>query len=319
MAIYKGFLERRKKISKIINGNLNRLLVFIGPCSIHSSIGCIKFAKILKKNEEKFKNLLIVMRVFLEKPRTCSGWKGFVYDPDINDTYKVNKGIKISKKIIKKVNEIGVAVCTEFLNPFIKCFIEKYISVGFIGARNNESQVHREMASSLKIPVGFKNNTNCSIVGAINSIDSCKKKSFCFSIRKSKVVFKKNINNNECFLVLRGGDNITNFDDISVRKSIDKLKERGINKGLVIDFSHGNSSKNFKKQKEVCDDVCKQIVKNNRISGVMIESNLEEGSQLIKKGKISPYISITDSCISIKESMLILKKLDKSVEKRKVR
>ncbi|UOQ27916.1 2-keto-3-deoxy-D-arabino-heptulosonate-7- phosphate synthase I alpha [Candidatus Vidania fulgoroideae] len=308
-----------KKILKIINGNLNKLLVFIGPCSVHNSKSCIKFAKILKKKESMFRNLLIVMRVFLEKPRTCLGWKGFIYDPDINGTYKINKGVRISKKILKKINRIGIAVCTEFLNPFIKCYIQKYISVGFIGARNNESQIHREMASSLEIPVGFKNNTSCEIKEALNSIESCRGKNFSFFVKKSKIRFRKGVSNNNCFLVLRGGEEKSNYDKSFVKYSLNELKKRKINKGLVIDFSHGNSGKDFRKQKIVCESVCKQLKKNNRISGVMIESNLKEGNQIIDKNKINPDISITDSCISIKDAICFLKKLDLSIEKRKIR
>ncbi|UOQ38060.1 2-keto-3-deoxy-D-arabino-heptulosonate-7- phosphate synthase I alpha [Candidatus Vidania fulgoroideae] len=317
MALEKVSLD--EKISKIINGDLNKLLVFIGPCSVHNPKSCIKFAKILKKKGSIFRNLLIVMRVFLEKPRTCLGWKGFIYDPDIDETYKVNKGIRISKKILKKINRMGVAVCTEFLNPIIKCYIQKYISVGFIGARNNESQIHREMASSLEIPVGFKNNTRCEIKEALNSIESCRGKNFNFFIKKSKIRFKKNVSNDNCFLVLRGGEEKSNYDESFVKYSLNELKKRKINKGLVIDFSHGNSRKDFRKQKIVCKNVCEQLKNNNRISGVMIESNLKEGNQIIGKNKINPDISITDSCISIKDAIGFLKKIDSSIDKRKVR
>lgn len=308
-----------KEIKKIIKGKKNKLMVFIGPCSIHNAKSAIKFAKIIKKNKKKYKNLLLIMRVFLEKPRTITGWKGFIYDPYINETFKINKGIKFSLRILKKISKLKIPICTEFLNPFIKNYIEKYISVGFIGARNNESQIHREMSSSLDIPIGFKNNLNCEIEGALNSIISCKNKTFCFSMsKKNKIGFIKETNNNFCFLVLRGGKDKKNYKKKEVLKAIEENKNRNIKTGIVIDFSHGNSNKNFKKQKNVCKNVCKQIEKNNKISGVMIESNIFEGNQTIKK-KINPYISITDSCLSIKESLKLLKKLNLSIEKRKIK
>ncbi|MGX7583123.1 3-deoxy-7-phosphoheptulonate synthase [Candidatus Vidania fulgoroideorum] len=310
---------KKREIIKIINGNLNKMLVFIGPCSIHNTKSCIKYAKIIKKKTKKYKNLVIVMRVFLEKPRTCSGWKGFIYDPDINGSFRINKGIKLSIKILRKINKMGVLICTEFLNPFIKDYIKKYISVGFIGARNNESQIHREIASSLSIPIGFKNNLYCDINGAINSILSCKENNFCFNVlHRKKIDFKKNVKNKNCFLVLRGGNDKTNYKKKHVNDSIIEIKKKKIKSGVVIDLSHGNSKKKYKKQIKVCLNICDQIKKNNRISGVMIESNILNGNQIIKK-KIDPNISITDPCLSIKESIILLKKIDNAVEKRKIR
>ncbi|MGX7589771.1 3-deoxy-7-phosphoheptulonate synthase [Candidatus Vidania fulgoroideorum] len=309
----------RNQVKNIIRGCLNKLIVVIGPCSIHSYRSAVAYCDKLSKLSSRFSNLFLVMRVYLEKPRTTIGWKGLIYDPDINNSYLINNGIRKSIRILKYITNSKLPIATEFLSTFLHCYTSNYITIGSIGARNCESQVHREMSSFLNLPIGFKNDLNCLIDGALNSIVSCNNPSFCFFLGSNRKLKYSVCNTNKnCFLILRGGTFKTNYDFLSVNSCISKMDSMlPVDRGIFIDFSHGNSSKNHIKQFLVSDSVCKQIPTNNRIVGVMIESHINEGSIDPSLGKLYPFISITDPCLSFNDSYRILSKLNVSISLRK--
>ncbi|MGX7589356.1 3-deoxy-7-phosphoheptulonate synthase [Candidatus Vidania fulgoroideorum] len=300
-----------KTLKKIINGNKNKLIVIIGPCSINGIKYSLKFSNFIKKNKRKFNNLFILMRVYLEKPRTNFGWKGYIYDPDLNFSYKIKKGIKNSLLLLKLISK-DVPIATEFLNNILAYKLYKYITLGTIGARTTESQIHRELSSDLDIPIGFKNNLNGDVLPAVNSIISSKFPTICILEKK----FKISKGNKNCFLILRGGEKGPNYNIKNIKKYICILKKNSINSGIIIDFSHGNSGKKAKNQKLVCDYFCKNLINFKKLVGVMIESNIKSGSQDIKK-KIDKRISITDECLSWKEGLKIMTLLNKNMNKRK--
>ncbi|QSW37943.1 3-deoxy-7-phosphoheptulonate synthase [Candidatus Vidania fulgoroideae] len=310
--------KSRNKVISVLKGNLNKLIVVIGPCSIHSYRSAVAYCNAISNFSKEFSNLVLIMRVYLEKPRTTTGWKGIIYDPNINGSFSINRGISKSIKILKYISRNNIPIATEFLNTLLSAYTSKYITIGAIGARNCESQIHREMSSHLMLPIGFKNDLNCNILGALNSILSCSKPTFCFYLNKNRNVHYNNYNvNKNCFIILRGGAKETNFDEVSINLCILKMSSMSIFNGVFIDFSHGNSSKNHRNQIFVSKQVCKQIPNNNRIVGIMIESHINEGSIDPSFGKISPFISITDSCISITDSYKMLKNLNSSINKRK--
>ncbi|MGX7589909.1 3-deoxy-7-phosphoheptulonate synthase [Candidatus Vidania fulgoroideorum] len=313
-----GFvLKGRKIIKDAINGNINKLIVVLGPCSIHNVKSALTYADMLNSVKGFYKNLILVMRVYLEKPRTISGWKGFLYDPFLDFSFKLNIGIRKSLLILKSITKKKVLIATEFLNNLACNYIKNYISIGSIGARNCESQIHREMASFLRLPIGFKNNLDCDIRGSINSILSCKTNTFSFFIgQNSRVFLSKKNSNFDCFLILRGGNNSINYDPNSVNFALKELNNAGIFNGLFIDFSHGNSCKVFTNQIKVSLEVCKQIEVNNNIVGVMIESHINNGSQKFSSDA-DPSISVTDPCISFNETISILDSLNRSIQLRK--
>ncbi|MGX7458796.1 3-deoxy-7-phosphoheptulonate synthase [Candidatus Vidania fulgoroideorum] len=308
----------RNQVKKIISGGLNKLIVVIGPCSIHSYRSAVAYCNEITKLSKRFSNLFIVMRVYLEKPRTTVGWKGILYDPDVNGLNNINNGIRKSIKILKYIASSNMPIATEFLSTLLHCYTSKYITIGTIGARNCESQTHREMVSSLNLPVGFKNDLNCLVDGALNSIVSCSKPTFCFFLGKgNKVRYSVGNFNSSCFLILRGGSFKTNFDCFSINLCISRMSDILISNGIFIDFSHGNSSKNHIRQLYVSSYVCRQIPTNNRIVGIMVESHINEGSIDPSFAKTSPYTSITDSCISLIDSCKILSELNDSMFIRK--
>ncbi|WP_458659067.1 3-deoxy-7-phosphoheptulonate synthase [Candidatus Vidania fulgoroideorum] len=311
----KQIILNRNILKKILTGNKNNLIVVIGPCSIHSYKSFYKYLKLLKKNKKFFRNLFIVMRVYLEKPRTIVGWKGYIYDPDLNYSYKYKLGIKKSIKMLKIAAKCKIPVATEFINPLITEIIKKYISIGSIGARTTESQLHRELSSGLNFPIGYKNNTEGNVMPAINSIISSMEGTICSNMSKRK--FFKTDGNKYCFLIHRGGLK-PNYQEKYIINSIKILKKNKIKTGIMIDVSHGNSRKIFKNQLNVSYYLKSKIPIINKIIGVMIESHISEGSQSIDKNKIKYNLSITDSCISWKTSIKILFFLNKIINKRKI-
>ncbi len=309
----------RQATHDIFNGIDNRLVVIIGPCSIHDPKAAIDYAKKLAKVREKYSdNLEIVMRVYFEKPRTTIGWKGLINDPYMDGSFKLNDGLRKGRKLLVKLNDLGVPTATEYLDMISPQYIADLMSWGAIGARTTESQVHRELASGLSCPVGFKNGTNGNINIAVDAIRASGSEHHFFSVTKyghSAIV--ETTGNHDCHIILRGGKK-PNFDAKSVKKVCDELGESGLNNRIMIDFSHANSNKQFKNQLLVCEDVCGQIRQgNNTIFGVMVESNLVEGQQSLVNGKAEVYgQSITDGCIGWEDTELLLADLNAAVKAR---
>jgi len=296
--------EWRNQISEIINGNSQKLLVVVGPCSIHNVSEALDYAYLLKELSVKYESkLMIIMRVYFEKPRTTVGWKGLINDPDLNNTFDINKGLNIARKLLLDINKIGLPVGCEFLDTITPQYLSDLVSWGAIGARTTESQVHRQLASGLSMPIGFKNGTGGSIDIAVDAISSAKSEHVFLGVNElgfaSIIKTKGNLNSH---IILRGGKNKTNFDQESVRETCDLLRAKLHLPRVMIDFSHANSCKNYKNQIYVAENVAYQIANNsNNILGVMIESNINEGSQIVSNN-LKYGVSITDGCINIKQT-----------------
>ena len=312
--------KSRQNISDIIHGRDDRLVVVVGPCSIHDPKAAIEYAKKLKNLESSLSSeLKIVMRVYFEKPRTTVGWKGLINDPNLDDSYDVNKGLREARKILLDINEIGLPAATEYLDIITPQYISDLISWGAIGARTTESQVHRELASGLSCPVGFKNSTNGSIQVAIDAIGSASQPHIFLSITKEgKSAIFNSSGNKDCHVILRGGK-IPNFESKFIKETSSILAKSGNPTALMVDMSHGNSQKQFKKQLLVNKDIADQIASGERsIFGVMIESHLVEGNQSIgPKESLTYGQSITDACVSWEDTEIMLKLLSSAVKSRR--
>ena len=312
--------KSRQNISDIIHGRDDRLVVVVGPCSIHDPKAAIEYAKKLKNLESSLSSeLKIVMRVYFEKPRTTVGWKGLINDPNLDDSYDVNKGLGEARKILLNINEIGLPAATEYLDIITPQYISDLISWGAIGARTTESQVHRELASGLSCPVGFKNSTNGSIQVAIDAIGSASQPHIFLSITKEgKSAIFNSSGNKDCHVILRGGK-IPNFESKFIKETSSILAKSGNSTSLMVDMSHGNSQKQFKKQLLVNKDIADQIASGERsIFGVMIESHLVEGNQSIgPKESLTYGQSITDACVSWEDTEVMLKLLSSAVKSRR--
>ena len=317
---YDDFIVKsREAIQNILTGKDNRLIVIVGPCSIHNVDDAESYAIKLKELSTRFSDkMFIIMRTYFEKPRSTIGWKGFIHDPDLDETDNIEKGIAESRKLLLRLAELGLPTATEFLNPVTPQYISDLISWAAIGARTTESQTHREVASGLSMPVGFKNDTKGNSLSAVNAINSAMRPHSFLGIDKdgtSSVISTKG--NPYSHLILRGGDDngtfVPNYKDY---KSVAELmRKNNVPVNLLIDCSHGNSSKDYTKQPEVAREVLDLIleekanltnIKNSSqedvsIKGIMLESNLFEGSQKLDKNRLSDMkrgVSITDSCIS---------------------
>ena len=312
--------KSRQNISDIIHGRDDRLVVVVGPCSIHDPKAAIEYAKKLKNLESSLSSeLKIVMRVYFEKPRTTVGWKGLINDPNLDDSYDVNKGLREARKILLDINEIGLPAATEYLDIITPQYISDLISWGAIGARTTESQVHRELASGLSCPVGFKNSTNGSIQVAIDAIGSASQPHIFLSITKEgKSAIFNSSGNEDCHVILRGGK-IPNFESKFIKETSSILAKSENPTSLMVDMSHGNSQKQFKKQLLVNKDIADQIASGERsIFGVMIESHLVEGNQSIgPKESLTYGQSITDACVSWEDTEIMLKLLSSAVKSRR--
>jgi 3-deoxy-7-phosphoheptulonate synthase len=278
----KTVIAGRAEAEEIIQGKdeKKRLLVVIGPCSIHDPESAKDYCDRLLKLKEKYKeNLLIVMRSYLEKPRTTVGWKGLINDPDINDTFDINKGLRVSRQLFVELTEKGMPLATEVLDTISPQYLADLLSVGAIGARTTESQLHRELASGLSFPVGFKNGTDGTLDVAIDAIGAVKHAHHFLSVTKPGIVaIVGTLGNDDCFVILRGGKKGTNFDKKSVQEAREKLGAKGLNARLMIDCSHGNSEKNHKNQPKVAHEIAEQIAAGETgVMGVMIESHINEG------------------------------------------
>jgi 3-deoxy-7-phosphoheptulonate synthase len=305
-------LNSRNTIKNILNGSDNRLLCIVGPCSIHNYNEAIEYAKLLKKISDKVSDkLFIVMRTYFEKPRTTIGWKGFINDPNLDNSFKVSKGLVQSRSLLLEINNIGLPCATEILNSIYPQYISDLLSIGAIGARTTESQIHRQIVSGLSFPVGFKNSTDGNTQAPINSLISSKYAHSFMGISNEGIPsLCRTKGNNDTFLILRGSPNkpnyfIKNIDDIY--NEYNQSKYDNINKSIIIDCSHDNSYKDYRNQKNVINYISKNIkeYKKRNFKGIMIESNINEGKQSLNTN-LKYGISITDSCIDIQETEILL-------------
>ncbi len=314
--------ETRAAIHRVLHGADDRLLVVMGPCSIHDVKAAKEFAGRLKVEKDRHANdLVVVMRVYFEKPRTTVGWKGLINDPRLDGSFSINEGLRIGRQLLLDLNDIGVPVGCEFLDMITPQYIADVVSWGAIGARTTESQIHRELASGLSCPVGFKNGTDGNIRIAVDAIRAARAPHHFLSVTKAgHSAIVATAGNEDCHIILRGG-NKPNYDAASVDAAAKELAETGIPSRLMIDFSHGNSSKKPEKQVEVGDDVARQMAGGDgRIFGVMVESHLKAGRQDLVPGKELVYgMSITDGCIGWEESSKLLGVLAGAVRERRVK
>jgi 3-deoxy-7-phosphoheptulonate synthase len=275
-------LRGREESVKIITGQdpLHRLLIIIGPCSIHDPQAALDYCDRLLPLAEKYKgDLLIVMRSYLEKPRTTVGWKGLINDPDIDGTFKINKGLRISRQLFVDLTHRGMPLASEMLDTISPQFLADLLSAGAIGARTTESQLHRELASGLSFPVGFKNGTDGTLDVAIDAIGAVQHPHHFLSVTKPGVVaIVSTVGNEDCFVILRGGKKGTNYDAANIAEAKERLKKAGMDGRIMVDCSHGNSLKDHRNQPKVATAVAEQVAKGEAgIIGLMIESNINEG------------------------------------------
>jgi 3-deoxy-7-phosphoheptulonate synthase len=321
--IEKMIIETRETIAKIMNKKDERLLVIVGPCSIHDPHAAIDFAKKLKIAREKYKDSLeIIMRVYFEKPRTTVGWKGLINDPYLDETCQIIEGLRIARQLLIDINRLGVPAASEFLDVISPQYIGDLISWGAIGARTTESQVHRELSSGIASPIGFKNGTDGNIKIAVDAIQSASQSHHFLSIHKSgQVATVKTKGNKNCHIILRGGKT-PNYDKDNVELCVEELIKAKLNPSLMVDCSHGNSSKNHHKQLDVMHDIANQIKAGSQsIFGIMVESHLVEGAQKYTPGIQNPNTliygqSITDACLSWDATKESLEELSHAVTNR---
>ncbi len=315
----KTVFNTRTAIQNIISGNDKRLLVIAGPCSIHDTDAALDYANrllpLIKKHQD---SLLIVMRVYFEKPRTTVGWKGLINDPDLDNSFQINKGLRLARNLLLELNNMGVPAGTEYLDLITPQYVTDLISWGAIGARTTESQVHRELASGLSCPVGFKNGTDGTTRVAVDAIGSATRPHNFLSLRKegNSAIFKTT-GNPFCHIILRGGKE-PNYNADSIDRVAKELEAAGLEPRIMVDLSHANSLKEHKRQLDVGEDICQQLVNSeDRIFGVMIESNITEGRQNIVEGKELIYgQSITDSCLGWNDSEKLMMELADAAQKR---
>ncbi len=311
----------RQRIRAILNGDSDRLLVIIGPCSVHDPAAALAYAERLAPLRERYADQLeIVMRVYFEKPRTRVGWKGLINDPYLNGSFRINEGLRIARDVLMRINQFGVPAGSEFLDVISPQYIGDLLSWGAIGARTTESQVHRELASGLSVPVGFKNGTDGNVDIAVDAIHAARDRHHFLSVHKSgQVAIVETRGNEDCHLILRGG-NGPNYDSASVNEACGRLRDADLDERLMIDCSHANSNKEFKRQLEVADDVGRQLAAGERrIIGLMVESFLVEGRANIGAPDQVFGRSITDACLGWEDSTELLAGLDRAVAARRQR
>ena len=309
--------EARQQIYDVLDGKDDRLVVIIGPCSIHDTEAALDYAARLKKLKDELEDeLVVVMRVYFEKPRTTVGWKGLINDPDLDGSFHINKGVQKARELLLKLAEMGVPAGHEYLDLISPQYISDLVSWGAIGARTTESQGHRELASGLSCPVGFKNGTDGGVQVALDAMRAAQGSHHFISItlQGHSAIFTT-AGNEYTHVILRGGSNRPNYDRVSVAEVTAKLEASGLNPRLMIDCSHANSQKQFHKQVEVCRDIIHQLkTGQDNIFGVMIESHLVEGRQDYVAGSELTYgQSITDACIGWEDSETLLRELAAAV------
>ena len=316
--------KTRKKIRDIIHGKDDRLLVIIGPCSIHDPKAAMEYCQRLLSERDRFSGELeIVMRVYFEKPRTTVGWKGLINDPYLDESYRIEEGLRLARQVLMEINRQGMPAGSEFLDVISPQYIADLISWGAIGARTTESQVHRELASGLSAPIGFKNGTDGNIKIATDAIQAAGRPHHFLSIHKNgQVSVVETKGNKDCHVILRGGKE-PNYEAQHVKEACAELAAAKLPASLMIDLSHANSSKKHERQIIVADDIAKQIeTGSHEIFGVMVESHLNDGAQKFTPGKDDPKQleygkSITDACINWEDSVKVLERLATAVKKRR--
>jgi 3-deoxy-7-phosphoheptulonate synthase len=311
----------RREISEILAGRDSRLLVLAGPCSIHDAKAAREYGGLLRESIAEFQaDLRIVMRVYFEKPRTTIGWKGLINDPHLDQSYKINDGLRLARRLLLDLAEMGVPTGTEFLDMISPQYIAGLVAWGAIGARTTESQVHRQLVSGVSCPVGFKNGTSGDVQVAIDAIlSAAHSHTFLGHTKHGQSAIFVTTGNPDCHIILRGGRNTANYTADCVADTAMRLESAGLKPRIMIDFSHANSGKDYRKQAVVCHDVAGQIAGGDRrIMGAMIESNLVAGAQKLVPGQPLVYgQSITDECIDWKETHKLLKELAGAVRKRR--
>jgi len=314
--------ETRRRVRQILQGKSDRLLVIIGPCSIHDPAAALEYAK--KLREEKLRlsdDLEILMRVYFEKPRTTVGWKGLINDPYLNGSFRINEGLRVARDLLVRINQAGVPAGCEFLDVISPQYIGDLVSWGAIGARTTESQVHRELASGLSAPVGFKNGTDGNVKIAVDALLAARQSHHFLSVHKSgQVAIVETRGNDDCHIILRGGK-APNYDAASVAAACVELAKSKLAERLMIDCSHANAAKQYQRQADVARDIAGQLAGGERrIVGVMVESNLVEGRQDLEPGKPLRFgQSITDACLGWEESVRLLDGLAEAVRERRAR
>jgi 3-deoxy-7-phosphoheptulonate synthase len=314
----------RHAVRDILHGKDDRLLVVIGPCSIHDPQAALDYARKLKEQRARYAGTLeVVMRVYFEKPRTTVGWKGLINDPYLDGSYRIHEGLRIARQLLVEINRLGVPAAGEFLDTISPQYIGDLIAWGAIGARTTESQVHRELASGLSAPIGFKNGTDGNIRIAIDAIQAAARPHHFLSVHKNgQVAIVETRGNKDCHVILRGGK-APNYDAASVAAACKEIEAAKLDCRLMVDFSHANSSKQHQRQVEVARDVAAQMAGGNRcIFGVMVESHLNDGAQKFSPGKDDPAAleygkSITDACIGWDDSLNVLQVLSDAVTARR--
>jgi len=312
----KTVTDARKEVSAMLAGNDDRIAVVVGPCSIHDPDAAREYAQKLVALKEQYKNeLCIIMRVYFEKPRTTVGWKGLINDPDMDNSFKINKGLELARTLLFDINAMGLPAGVEYLDLISPQYIADLVGWGAIGARTTESQGHRELASGLSCPVGFKNGTAGSMQIAVDAIGAATQSHNFLSVSKNghSSIFTT-AGNPDCHLILRGGKSNTNYDAASVDDACALLKKANLPERVMIDCSHANSRKQHSRQKYVCRDICAQLSDGDkRIMGVMIESNLVEGAQSPSAKPLTHGQSVTDACLSWEDTQPLLENLAQAV------
>ena len=313
--------KTRRTASSIIRGDDDRLLVIVGPCSIHDPDAALEYAgRLLKAAGRLQDDLVIVMRVYFEKPRTKVGWKGLINDPYLDNSFKINAGLRIARKLLVDLGEAGMPAGSEFLDTITPQFFADLVSWGAIGARTTESQIHRELASGLSMPVGFKNGTDGNIQIAIDAIGAADSTHHFLSVTKQGIsAIVETTGNDCCHLILRGASNGPNFSATAIKEATDKLRAANVTGRVMVDFSHGNSNKDHTRQVHVAEEVCRQLASGSTdICGVMVESNLKAGKQALKDPAALEYgLSVTDACISWEMTEPVLESLAEAVRQRR--
>ena len=314
----KEFIQtQREHISNIIHGIDNRFLFIVGPCSIHDTEAALEYAYKLKQiSDELSDKIFIVMRCYFEKPRTTIGWKGLINDPYLNNSFKINDGLLKARTLLKNITKIGLPIACELLDTITPQYFGDLISWGAIGARTTESQLHRELVSGVSFPCGFKNGTNGDIDIAIDAVISASNKhSFIGVTQNGNAAIVHTSGNNDCHIILRGGKNCTNYDLNSILKTEKTINLKDINDiKIIIDCSHGNSEKNYENQIKVLNVILNNLHLTKNVIGVMIESNLKEGSQKLSNNHDLVYgKSITDSCVNWETTLEMLYKIHNNI------
>jgi len=310
----------RSEISSIVHGRDDRLLVVVGPCSIHDPKAALEYAGRLKEQADLWQEQLkIVMRVYFEKPRTTIGWKGLINDPHLDNSFGINEGLRLARGLLRDLIEMGLATGTEYLDPISPQYFGDLVCWGAIGARTTESQVHRQLASGLSCPIGFKNSTLGSVQVAVDAVRAARSSHIFLSVTKQghSAIFSTS-GNEDCHVILRGGTAGPNYDAQSVKTALKLLTGARLPPHLMIDLSHANSRKEFRRQLDVCEDIATQIREGQQgIMGIMIESNLVEGAQKLEPGCPLVYgQSVTDACIGWDDTLGALASLAEAVKVR---